>query len=63
MRYQARRDAEALRPEADRLVDSLWKTHPDPAEFSRILKSDTALDDPLRHAAQVSSLRRFNLTD
>ena len=29
-RHQARRDAEALRPEADRLVDSLWRQNERP---------------------------------
>ena len=31
VRYQARREAEALRPEAERLVEQLWRQKNDPA--------------------------------
>ena len=32
VRYQARHEAEALRPDAERLVESLWRQKTDPAE-------------------------------
>ena len=37
-RYQARREAEALRPEAERLVEKLWRTKRDPAEVVAALR-------------------------
>src|SRR5262249_42003733 len=45
-RYQARREAEALRPEAERLVDRLWRQKPDPAEIIETLRADPALSEP-----------------
>jgi hypothetical protein len=57
-RYQARREAEALRPEAERLVEKLWRQKNDPAEVVEAIRADRALSEPLRHAAQVAVLRR-----
>jgi WD40 repeat protein/tRNA A-37 threonylcarbamoyl transferase component Bud32 len=57
-RYQARREAEALRPDAERLVERLWKQKPDPAEITETLRADPALSGPQRHAAQLALLRR-----
>ena len=57
-RHQARREAEALRPEADRLVDSLWRQTNDPADVVAALRSNRALSEPLRHAALRAVLRR-----
>jgi WD40 repeat protein len=57
-RYQARREAEALRPEAERLVERLWRQKPDPAEIIETLRADPALSGPQRHAAQLAVLRR-----
>ena len=57
-RYQARREAEALRPEAERLVERLWWQKPDPAEIIEALRADPALTGPQRHAAQLALLRR-----
>ena len=51
MRYQARREAEALRPEAERLVEQLWRQKNDPAEVVEALRADRALSEPLRQAA------------
>ncbi len=58
VRYQARREAEALRPEAERLVESLWRQKPSPAEVVDALRADRALSEPLRQAALRAVLRR-----
>ena len=57
-RYQARREAEALRPEAERLVESLWREKNDPAAVVEELRANPELSGPLRRAAQVALLRR-----
>jgi hypothetical protein len=57
-RYQARREAEALRPEAERLVERLWRQKNDPAEIMETLRAHPALSGPQRHAAQLALLRR-----
>jgi WD40 repeat protein len=56
-RYQARRKAAALRPEADRLVEALWREKNDPAEVVKALRADMALSEPQRHAAQLAVMR------
>jgi WD40 repeat protein len=58
MRYQARREAEALRLEAERLVESFWRQKPDPAEVVAALRADRVLSAPLRQAALRAVLRR-----
>jgi WD40 repeat protein len=58
VRYQARRQAEALRPEADRLLEALWQKQTDPTEAVEALRRDRALSEPLRHAALRAVLRR-----
>src|SRR5262249_50250020 len=58
VRYRARREAAALRPEADRLVERLWRQKPNPAEILATLRADPALSEPQRHAAQLAVLRR-----
>ncbi len=58
-RYRARREAEALRPEADRLVAALSKRNgSDPAKVVEALQSDRSLSGPLRNAALRAVLRR-----
>jgi WD40 repeat protein/predicted Ser/Thr protein kinase len=57
-RYQARREAEALRPEAERLVGSLWRQKDDPAGVVEVLRAERALSEPLRQAALRAVLRR-----
>ena len=57
-RYQARREAEALRPEAERLVESLWRQTNNPAEVVAALRADRVLSAPLRQAALRAVLRR-----
>jgi hypothetical protein len=57
-RYQARREAETLRPEAERLVGELWRQKNNPDEVVETLRADRALSDSLRHAALRAVLRR-----
>jgi WD40 repeat protein len=57
-RYDARREAAALRPEADRLVEQLWRQKKNPDEVAESLRADGALSEPLRHAALRVVLRR-----
>jgi WD40 repeat protein len=57
-RYQARREAAALRPEAERLVERLWREKNDPAAVVEALRANGALSEPLRHAALREVLRR-----
>jgi WD40 repeat protein len=56
-RYQARREAESLRPEAERLVEQLWRLKSDSAEVVKALRADSSLSEPLRHAALRAVLR------
>ncbi len=58
VRYRARREAEALRPEAERLVESLWRQKHDPAGVVAALRADRALSASLRQAALRAVLRR-----
>jgi WD40 repeat protein/predicted Ser/Thr protein kinase len=57
-RYQARREAEVLRPEAERLVEALWRQKNDPAGVVDALRADRSLSEPLRQAALRAVLRR-----
>ena len=57
-RHQARREAEALRPEAKRLVAHLFAELGDPANVVARLRADKALSDPLRRAAERAVMRR-----
>jgi WD40 repeat protein len=57
-RYDARRAAAALHPEAARLVDRLWRQTNDPAAVVASLRADPALGEPLRHEAFREVLRR-----
>ena len=57
-RYQARREAAALRSEAERLVKILWQTKQDAAEVVAAVRADPALGDSLRQAALRAVLRR-----
>jgi WD40 repeat protein len=57
-RYQARREAERLRPEAERLVERLWREKKDWLAVGEALRADGALTEPLRHAALREVLRR-----
>jgi hypothetical protein len=57
-RNDARREAAALRPEAERLVEQLWRQKNDPAAVVDALRTDRALSEPLRQAALRAVLRR-----
>jgi WD40 repeat protein len=57
-RYQARREAEALRPEAERLVGGLFREKPDAADVVAAVRADQSIGEPLRHAALRDVLRR-----
>jgi WD40 repeat protein/predicted Ser/Thr protein kinase len=57
-RYHARREAAALRPAAERLVEGLWRQKADPAAIVNVLRAERALSEPQRHAAQLAVLRR-----
>jgi WD40 repeat protein len=56
-RYEARRAAAALRPEAERLVERLWQKNY-PTAVVEALRADRELKEPLRHAALRAVLRR-----
>jgi hypothetical protein len=57
-RYQARREAEALRPGAERLVEQLWREKNDPAEVVAALRAGRVPSEALRQAALRAVLRR-----
>jgi hypothetical protein len=57
-RYQARREAAALQPEAERLVEQLWRQENSPDAVVRAFRADLALSESLRHAALRAVLRR-----
>jgi WD40 repeat protein len=58
VRHQARREAEALRPEAERLVARLFAEFREPDRVFARLRADEGLNDSLRHAALRAVLRR-----
>jgi WD40 repeat protein len=58
LRYQARHEAEALRPEAERLVEQLFKKQRDATAVVAALWTEPTLGEPLRHAAFRALLRR-----
>jgi WD40 repeat protein len=57
-RYRARRRAEKLRPDAERLVERLFREKKDAAKVAAALLADQSLDTPRRHAARCALLRR-----
>jgi WD40 repeat protein len=57
-RYQARREAAAFRPEAERLVEQLWRQKNAATAVVEALRADGLLSEPLRHAALRAVLRR-----
>jgi hypothetical protein len=50
-RYQARREGAALRLEAERLVEQLWRAKNDPAEVVAALRAGQVPSEALRQAA------------
>jgi WD40 repeat protein/serine/threonine protein kinase len=57
-RYQERREAAALRPAAERLVEQLWREKNGPAEVAAALRADSVPSEALRQAALRAALRR-----
>jgi WD40 repeat protein/serine/threonine protein kinase len=57
-RYQVRRDARALRPRAERLVQRLFRAKKDTAAVVAVLQADGSLSERLREAALHAVLRR-----
>jgi WD40 repeat protein len=58
VRYQARREAAALRPKAERLVEQLWRQKNNAAAVVAALRADQALGESLRQTALRVVLRR-----
>jgi WD40 repeat protein/serine/threonine protein kinase len=58
-RYQARREAAALRPEAERLVKQCWREKNDPGKVVEAIRANQAQSEPLRQAALRAVLRRM----
>ena len=58
LRYQARREAEAMRPEAERLVARLFSELHEPELVVGHLRADTGLSELLRHVAMREVMRR-----
>jgi hypothetical protein len=56
-RYQAHREAEALGPEAERMVAMLLREQNDSARIVDALRANGALSEPLRQAALRAVLR------
>jgi WD40 repeat protein/predicted Ser/Thr protein kinase len=56
-RYDARHKAEALRPEAERLVEKLFHQKKDAAEVVAAVRADPSLSESQRHAALRAVLR------
>ena len=58
-RHRARREAEALRPEAERVVEALFREkHNNAAEVVAAVRADRSLSGPQRKAALRAVLRR-----
>jgi hypothetical protein len=57
-RYQARRAAATLRPEAERLVDRLFREKKEAAAVVTALRADASRSEPLCRAALRAILRR-----
>jgi WD40 repeat protein len=57
-RLKARRDAEALRPEAERLVSRLFREMKAPSAVVRAVRADQTLSDALRREVQRAIWRR-----
>jgi WD40 repeat protein/predicted Ser/Thr protein kinase len=58
VRYQARRAAEALRPEEERLVAELFRQKKDAGAVVAAVRADSSLSEAQRHAALRAVLRR-----
>jgi WD40 repeat protein len=63
VRNRARREADALRPEAERLVGRLLEAKKAPSEIVATLRDDARLSGPLRQAALRALMRRSLMRD
>ncbi len=61
-RHQARREADALRPEAERMVAQSLREKNDLVKVAEWLRADRGLNEPLRHAALRAVQRRAQLS-
>jgi hypothetical protein len=57
-RYQARREVEAVRPVAARLVDRLFAEEGDPSRVAARIHEDASFDDVLRREAFQELMHR-----
>ena len=58
LRQQSRREAEALRPAADRLVERLFHEKNDATEVAAAIRADRSLGDSQRKASLRALMRR-----
>ena len=61
--YQARHDAEALRPKAERLVERLFRELKDAPKVVAAVRADRSLNEAQRQAALRAVLRRSARSD
>src|SRR5262249_55337573 len=57
-RYKARREAEALRPEAERLVERLFREKNNADQGAALIRSERSHSEPQRQAAFRALLKR-----
>jgi WD40 repeat protein/predicted Ser/Thr protein kinase len=63
VRQRARREADALRPDAERLVGRLLEEKKAPSEIVATLRDNARLSEPLRQAALRALMRRSMMRD
>ena len=63
VRLRAQREADALRPDAERLVRSLLEAKQDPSEIVAALRDDARLSEPQRQAALKAVMRQSMTRD
>jgi WD40 repeat protein len=61
-RLEARRVSEALRPQAEQLVQRLFQQLKEPTDVVQTARSDPALNDPVRREVQTAIWRRLAAT-
>jgi hypothetical protein len=63
VRHRARREADAFRPDAERLVARLLEAKKTPSEIVATLRDDPGLSEPLRQAALRDLMQRSMMGD
>jgi WD40 repeat protein len=63
VRHRARREADALRPDAERLVGRLLQEKKAPSEIVATLRDNAGLSEPMRQAALRALMRRSMMRD